>query len=388
MQLAIRHVRTMRMRSMSIRKGSFTMLFSAWRKPSRRALARGFTLVELLVVIAIIGILVALLLPAIQAAREAARRMSCQNNLKNLSIAVLNFENTKRALPAAALIPNPASPNGLDSGQFDLAPSWVVQILGQIEDQAVADQFDIQVKYDAINPVTATAKPWEVQPAVMMCPSDNAQNRFYEPAAARGAGFQAGFRFGKGNYAAYVSPEHARNCIVFPGTMINQPQSLRNITDGTTKTIMLSEVRTRENIRDPRGAWAAGLAGGSILAFDMHSKRHPDVNTSSKKNEPYSPFIYGGTNPGLPPNTDPSWGNRDWIRECDNSQEADLIGMPCNPQTSVRSSSAPRSSHVGGVNASHSDASVEFVSDNIDQFLMARLVSINDAEGFLEGEQP
>src|SRR4051812_2640418 len=60
---------------------------------------RGFTLVELLVVIAIIGILVALLLPAIQAAREAARRSQCQNNLKNVSLAVLNYESARKTLP-------------------------------------------------------------------------------------------------------------------------------------------------------------------------------------------------------------------------------------------------------------------------------------------------
>src|SRR4051812_32567571 len=64
-----------------------------------RTVNRGFTLVELLVVIAIIGILVALLLPAIQAAREAARRAQCSNNLKNLSLAVLNFESGKKRLP-------------------------------------------------------------------------------------------------------------------------------------------------------------------------------------------------------------------------------------------------------------------------------------------------
>src|SRR3954462_1001397 len=69
---------------------------------SVRPRARGFTLVELLVVIAIIGILVALLLPAIQAAREAARRTQCTNKMKQLGLAIINYESTKRVLPLAA----------------------------------------------------------------------------------------------------------------------------------------------------------------------------------------------------------------------------------------------------------------------------------------------
>ena len=77
-------------------------MYFSFKRPVRSAnRIRGFTLVELLVVIAIIGILVALLLPAIQAAREAARRMSCQSNLHNVALAVLNFENTRKGLPPA-----------------------------------------------------------------------------------------------------------------------------------------------------------------------------------------------------------------------------------------------------------------------------------------------
>src|SRR5688572_29808677 len=98
--------------------------------PSRRRLV-GFTLVELLVVIAIIGILVALLLPAIQAAREAARRTKCQNNLKNIALAVLNYESSNDELPPGSLNAVGASQSGL---------GWPVLILPYLEDAPVTEE--------------------------------------------------------------------------------------------------------------------------------------------------------------------------------------------------------------------------------------------------------
>ena len=98
----------------------------------------GFTLVELLVVIAIIGVLVALLLPAVQAAREAARRVSCSNNLKNIGLAILNHHDVKKHFPLnyGAAWPTEAPPGVTQSGV-----GWIVEILPQLENQPLYDQF-------------------------------------------------------------------------------------------------------------------------------------------------------------------------------------------------------------------------------------------------------
>ena len=105
---------------------------------SRKCGAEGFTLVELLVVIAIIGILVALLLPAIQAAREAARRSQCQNNLKQISLALLNFHDTRQEFPKGVYTAATPEPNWKDYEEDGLG--WATKILPQIEEQGVYDR--------------------------------------------------------------------------------------------------------------------------------------------------------------------------------------------------------------------------------------------------------
>jgi prepilin-type N-terminal cleavage/methylation domain-containing protein len=165
-------------------------------RPDAGRAPRAFTLVELLVVIAIIGVLIALLLPAVQAAREAARRMNCQANLKNLALAVLNFESAKKALPQSS------DANQFGAGQVKVniftGPqlSWIVRILPYIEQQQIAQQFDLKKPFDTYKNenVASVATPERAQPAVLMCPSDAAQGRFYE--SPRYTGNRS---FGKGN---------------------------------------------------------------------------------------------------------------------------------------------------------------------------------------------
>jgi prepilin-type N-terminal cleavage/methylation domain-containing protein/prepilin-type processing-associated H-X9-DG protein len=342
-----------------------------------------FTLVELLVVIAIIGILVALLLPAIQAAREAARRAQCQNNIRNVALAILNYEDRAGALPPAVDAEPTSGQIWGGSAELDVRFSWVVHILPYLEEQDLADLIDLEKKIpDQATTLIANDNPQEAQPDILLCPSDTALGRLY--ANLRNTW---NLRMGKGNYAAYVSPEHIRSMRVFPGALINENQPLARIVDGTSKTIMLAEVRTRENALDPRGVWAAAWAGGSLLGFDMHNAPPNDlVDNSDKRNSPYSPCLYACLEPGLPPNSAQNWGNVDWVRECPDSGGAGIEGMPCTTQTTSRSSGAARSSHPGGVNATHVDGSVVFILDDIDQFLMARTVSISDGEGEQEGQ--
>lgn len=213
--------------------------------PGRR---RGFTLVELLVVIAIIGVLVALLLPAVQAAREAARRMRCSNNLKQLSLGLHNYESTFLTLP----------PAGINSNQM----SWLVMMLPYIEQKNLYDQFNFtQGGWNSFNRITIVKK---VKLPVANCPSlstpkdnfslfdpanesDVSALHYYAVLGPIGAnsfggnapylqqGVDAGFGFCASQGAFGQATLSGTNVVP-----INNP--LRAITDGTSNTIMLGEL--------------------------------------------------------------------------------------------------------------------------------------------------
>ncbi|MBC8355646.1 MAG: DUF1559 domain-containing protein [Planctomycetes bacterium] len=141
---------------------------------SRRQTAVGFTIVELLVAIAIIGVLVALLLPAVQAAREAARKMSCKNNLKQLGLAVQLYHDAYGTFPiSVSPYDEGPHPTPQRSGK-----GWIVSMLPQLEQQALYDEFKIGFAGDFFSggglKTPSLADPMKTELPVLQCPSDGA----------------------------------------------------------------------------------------------------------------------------------------------------------------------------------------------------------------------
>ena len=220
------------------------------QSPAPASARRGFTLVELLVVIAIIGVLVALLLPAVQAAREAARRMNCQNNLKNIGLGCLNYESAKGTLP-------PGSVNSTQLGPDGRAAGFTVLILPYVEQGAVSSQVTA-----AINSRAASSQKndyfdsYEVMDLIggditlYTCPSDDdpsgqlqyEQSKQYKGSNYAGVmGSYARRRLGAGA-CSEANGDLCTGRLNFDGLLSQDtPIELRTATDGLSNTLLAGE---------------------------------------------------------------------------------------------------------------------------------------------------
>jgi prepilin-type N-terminal cleavage/methylation domain-containing protein/prepilin-type processing-associated H-X9-DG protein len=265
-----------------------------------RGLRRAFTLVELLVVIAIIGILIAMLLPAVQAARESARRTQCVNNLKQLGLAMHTYEDAKKKLP------NGVNPHGCCWG------TWQVLVLPYMEQEALFESYQNWGRVTA-NPTFSNGTNTLVTAAriaTLTCPTDEANRPGAGPVANPDSTTNHNYVVNYGNTNYFQTTENGVpvggapfHCYTghFSDNIPNPPRAtdtafplgkpviLADILDGTSNTFLASEVRQGQG-RDFRGLTWWGSASGFTSVIGPNSSE-PDVmigacNTANPLNPP------------------------------------------------------------------------------------------------------
>ncbi|TWU28376.1 DUF1559 domain-containing protein [Bythopirellula polymerisocia] len=275
----------------------------------------GFTLVELLVVIAIIGTLVALLLPAVQAAREAARRSQCTNNLKQIGLSILNYESAKGKLPPGARLIIDTSKGGWDVLRED--STILLDILPYLENGAIYERIELD------GYVTDQKQLAQTVIAGYLCPSQT-----HTPLLTRPFTFDelASFDYAASNGSSMVGNSSSCTCsqqstwndfairvrqfldpndmdFSGPFSRFGQELELRQITDGLSNTIFFGEVRP-ECSEHLLGGWVYTNNGNGLMStviplnFDSCADRRSGVDGCLRNCNFNSELGYKGIHPG------------------------------------------------------------------------------------------
>jgi prepilin-type N-terminal cleavage/methylation domain-containing protein/prepilin-type processing-associated H-X9-DG protein len=327
-------------------------------RPRRSA----FTLIELLVVIAIIAILIGLLLPAVQKVREAAARATCQNNLKQLGLAAMNYEGAYQGLPPSCVRPTTAAEFMTLSFKTQ---GWGTPLLSYLEQTALDQQYDKTKAFSNPDPA-AGPNNQQVSNAhlkVMQCPSTPTQNRLYWASStfapplpgvpnqwsASAADYSPVANVGTGlQTLAGITP--TSNTAYKGALEINKNTPILSLTDGTSNTILLGELAGRPQV------WRAGV----LVEPNMGTQAAPIPN------------IYGG---GW---ADPSAGGWTLPGSDATGTRAGSCVINC-----VNDSRDPAFNyfitfyafHTGGANFAFADGSVRFLRASITPLNMIGLVS-------------
>jgi prepilin-type N-terminal cleavage/methylation domain-containing protein len=356
-----------------------------------RSLRHGFTLIELLIVIAIIGLLVSLSVPAIQAARESARRTQCTSNLRQLGIALNLYHDAHRVLPPQIIWHPQGEPLGagiLPPGIIDrlvrAAPSdsdpdraysnWLCMLLPFLEETALESSIDSSVPIG--DPRNMAARATDLP--VLKCPSDpyNGADNHYQRIPDMGV---ADAGYARNNYAMnFGTNESCLMRFTIPGSPfgpctdgfwvegdnlktnvrsvwgsgiggINKSMAFRAFPRGLSTMVAVDEIRSGVNSSDPRGVWALGFIGASATAGHGIYRKAGGPNNPSVESDVVA--------------------NCDRVQALVGGAEAlAAMGMGCNPWLIPGSSfeAGARSLHPGGVNLLMLGGSVHFVENDVD----------------------
>ncbi|NNJ24070.1 DUF1559 domain-containing protein [Alienimonas chondri] len=288
----------------------------------RRPARAGFTLIELLVVIAVIAILVSLLLPAVQQAREAARKMQCGNNLKQIGLAMHNYHGTYRYFPLT---------------WTDNTANWAVAILPQTDEGNVADLYDYSLPWD--DPANEPLK--ELMPTTYSCPSNPSGGQLLSD-----NGWQTT------DYSVLRNAsDWANHDSLFDGS----PHRIADVIDGTTNTCMIYE--------------SAGRS--SLYVEDVEN---PTMNGADP------PWAYGRSKDPWASDSNAGW----WFTQAivwNDPGDFDVLWSTGDRVVNVANwFGAPYSFHAGGVNLGMADGSVQFLSENTSYDAISARSSINGRE--------